>query len=818
MNLAALIKNKTIARTAIVVCTSLVLVLFKDLFVPLNLYTEKFFSKIEGESAPDSNIVLIHISSSDLENIGSWPIKRSYYALLINKLTEHNVKAIGLEIFLSAKFISQTVYDNLLTNEIIKSDRVVLSSVAGNITPTNNFYTSDSLSYPSPKLLDEKIITGHINYVQDPTIKIPLAVKADDITEKAFTYQLAGTTSEGYPKEIDINFISSWKKFKNYSLLEFYDLIQTESEELKNLKDKIVIISVSDPQISQSLQTNFDDDAPAFTLHAFALDNLIHKRFFTDKFKFISTILFPLFFVLAIWLFRKSDSNKYLILVAVFVSLIILAFLLHSSFYLRLNYLAIILPFILLVVFQVYSELTEKKTELEEVLDEARVLKLHLAGKENELQTLKTQLEKVDRDKSEQLIQKIKSLEDEITKLKKSAEDDTVCDFSSANEIKNFYGIVYKSKVMQNVVDLIQKTAPEDANILIIGESGTGKELIARAVHALSKRNQNNFVAVNCGAISETLLESELFGHVKGSFTGALADKIGRFEAADNGTIFLDEIAETSENFQVKLLRVLQTGEFEKVGSSKTSKVNIRIVAATNKKLELAVKEKKFREDLYYRLNVIRIDLPPLRERKEDIEPIARYFLSNEAKDFKLSKAVVDALNNCKWSGNIRELESVIKRAVIFAKSAGRNMLQLSDLPNEIVKGFKLNFEDLVLESLRQKKFSHSSIVETAKELGDVSRTLVSENFRGLAFKSLIENNFDVEKTCKLLANTEDEEVCERAAAKLKTFLSNIQDSVVELKSENFEVVKSRLSSKYKNLPQKFHVYLDQVIEYFLQT
>lgn len=818
MNLTALIKNRSALRTAIIVFAVLILLLFSSLLTPLNLFTENIFSKIKGESAPDSNIVLIHISSSDLENIGPWPIKRSYYALLINKLTEHNVKVIGLEVFLSAKFISQTVYDNLLTNEIIKSDRVVLSSVAGNITPTNDFYTSDSLSYPSLKLLDEKIKTGHINYVQDPTIKIPLAVKADGITEKAFSYQLAGIKSEGYPKEIDINFISSWKKFKDYSLLEFYDLIQTESEELKNLKDKIVIISVSDPQISQSLQTNFDDGAPAFTLHAFALDNLIHKRFFTDKFKFISTILFPLFFVLAIWLFRKSDSNKYLILVAVFVGLIILAFLLHSFFYLRLNYLAIILPFILLVVFQVYSELTEKKTELEGVLDEARALKLHLAGKENELQTLRTQLEKVDRDKSEQLIQKIKLLEDEIAKLKESAEDDTECDFSSANEIKNFYGIVYKSKAIQNVVELIQKTAPEEANILIIGESGTGKELVARAVHNLSKRNQNNFVAVNCGAISETLLESELFGHVKGSFTGALSDKIGRFEAGDKGTIFLDEIAETSENFQVKLLRVLQTGEFEKVGSSKTSKVNIRIVAATNKKLELAVKEKKFREDLYYRLNVIRIDLPPLRERKEDIEPITRHFLSNEAADFKLSKAVVDALNNCKWSGNIRELESVIKRAVIFAKSAGRNMLQLSDLPNEIVKGFKLNFEDLVLESLRQKKFSHSSMVETAKELGDVSRTLVSENFRGIAFRTFIENNFDSKKTCELLANSDEDEISERVRNKVETFLNNVQDSVKGAAGEQFGTVKSRIASKYKNLPQKFHTYLDELVKHYMKN
>src|SRR3972149_10718468 len=178
MNLAALIKNKTLVRTAIVVLSFLILSLFKDSFVPLNLFTEKIFSKIKGEAAPDSNIVLIHISASDLENIGPWPIKRSYYALLINKLTIKEVKAIGLEVFLSAKFISQTVYDNLLTNEIIKSNRVTLSSVAGNIIQSDEYFLSDSLSYPSSKLLDEKIKTGHINYVEDPTIKVPLELTA----------------------------------------------------------------------------------------------------------------------------------------------------------------------------------------------------------------------------------------------------------------------------------------------------------------------------------------------------------------------------------------------------------------------------------------------------------------------------------------------------------------------------------------------------------------------------------------------------------------------------------------------------------------
>ena len=818
MNFQTLLKNKTTIKSLIVLLSFIILFLFRDIFIPLNLLTEKIFSKIKGEAQPDSNIVLIHISESDLENIGPWPIKRSYYALLINKLTSNNVKAIGLEVFLSAKFISQTVYDNLLTNEIIKSNRVTLSSVSGHIEFNDKIFITDSLSYPSPKLLDEKIKTGHINYIQDPTNKIPLELKTNGSIEKAFSYQLLGDSGKSkYPNTIDVNFVSSWKRFKNYSLLEYFDLVQNENEELNQLRNKMVIIGVSDLQVTQSLETSFDEAAPAFTMHAFALDNLIHKRFFRDDFKLASTVIISLILLIFIWLQTKVRIKENLFLLAASLILVMVLFVVHSIFYLRLDYCAIILTAVFLFLYQFISKQTEKKLELEEAIDEARILKSLLSNKENELVSLKKELEVSGKANSAHLTDKIKTLESEISKLKENAADEEISEIIFPAEMKNFHGIVYRSKAVNNVVELIQTAAPEDATVLITGVSGTGKELVAKAIHSLSKRSQNNFVAVNCGAISETLLESELFGHVKGSFTGAFADKVGRFEAANNGTIFLDEVAETSENFQVKLLRVLQSGEFEKVGSSKTSKVNIRVIAATNKKLELAVKEKKFREDLYYRLNVIRIELPPLRDRKEDIEPIARHFLKNETLDFKISKAVLDALNNHKWNGNIRELESVIKRAVIFAKSAGRNMLQLNDLPDEIVKGFKLNFEDLVLDSLQHKEFSHSSIVETAKELGDVNRTLVSENLRGLVFKILIENNYDVAEVSKLIANTDDKDVNERVKTKIETFLNNIKESLQGIPNENFDFVKTKLLSKYKNLPQKFHTYLDEVIKHYLK-
>ncbi|PIW69745.1 MAG: hypothetical protein COW08_05530 [Ignavibacteriales bacterium CG12_big_fil_rev_8_21_14_0_65_30_8] len=364
---------------------------------------------------------------------------------------------------------------------------------------------------------------------------------------------------------------------------------------------------------------------------------------------------------------------------------------------------------------------------------------------------------------------------------------------------------------------MIKKIAPENANVLILGDSGTGKELIANAIHNLSKRSKNNFVAVNCGALSDSLLESELFGHVKGAFTGAVADKKGRFELADKGTIFLDEIGEINESFQVKLLRVIQSGDYEKVGSSSTSHTDVRIIAATNKDLEKLVKEKKFREDLFYRLNVIQISIPSLQKRKEDILPIANDYLLKESDGIKLSGAAANALIENNWKGNIRELQGILKRAVIFAKSSNRNLIQLSDLPAEMVKAVKISFDELVIESLREKQFSYSSISDTAKELGDVNRTVVAENFRGCCFKCYVENNFNIEETVNKISGLEDKESIEAVKSKLNLFLENLKTDIKDSGLSELEDIKRKFKSKYKNLPQKFHTYLDEVIKYLLK-
>jgi transcriptional regulator with GAF, ATPase, and Fis domain len=245
-------------------------------------------------------------------------------------------------------------------------------------------------------------------------------------------------------------------------------------------------------------------------------------------------------------------------------------------------------------------------------------------------------------------------------------------------------GVVGASAAMREVYRQVRLVAARPTTVLIVGETGTGKEVIARAVHKLSTRHEGPYVRVNCGALTESLLESELFGHVKGAFTGAIDNKAGRFEAAHKGTIFLDEISSMSAKLQVKLLRVLQEKEFERVGESRTISVDTRVVAATNQLLTDEIDAGRFRDDLYYRLNVMPIYLPPLRERREDVPLLAKYFLERHAEAHKveapqLTREMVAALQSYDWPGNVRELENYMERALVL--SGGRPIAPESVTP-----------------------------------------------------------------------------------------------------------------------------------------
>ncbi|MFO7772915.1 MAG: sigma-54 dependent transcriptional regulator [Dehalococcoidia bacterium] len=308
-----------------------------------------------------------------------------------------------------------------------------------------------------------------------------------------------------------------------------------------------------------------------------------------------------------------------------------------------------------------------------------------------------------------------------------------------------FENIIAKSSKMQRLIELIKVVGKSNATVLITGESGTGKELVARAIHSQSHRHNKSFIAVSCAALPESLLESELFGHEKGSFTGAYTQKKGKFEFANGGTLFLDEIGEMSANIQVHLLRVLEEKEFTRVGGNEPIRVDVRVISATNKDLRKAIEKREFREDLYYRLNVVNIELPPLRERREDIPLLAEHFLHKFASENRKEIAgfapdAMEFLLNHDWPGNVRELENAIERAVILAKDS---LITITGLPQKGTspsnspaggKNLKEIEKDHILNTLRETDENYS---KAARILGISRMTL---------YKKAKEYGFDVNK------------------------------------------------------------------------
>jgi two-component system response regulator PilR (NtrC family) len=351
----------------------------------------------------------------------------------------------------------------------------------------------------------------------------------------------------------------------------------------------------------------------------------------------------------------------------------------------------------------------------------------------------------------------------------------------SSNNVRlrqaSYMGIISESSLMQKVFGLINKVSKSNSTVLILGESGTGKELVARAIHKASGRT-GKLVPVNCGAIPEEILESELFGHEKGAFTGAIQNKIGRFQLADSGTIFLDEIGEMSPKLQVKLLRVLQERTVEPVGSTKSVEVNVRVIAATNKDLREEVKRGRFREDLYYRLQVVPVELPALRERDNDVSLLSRYFLERTASQngqepIKIPTEVMEKLSAYSWPGNIRELENLMERLAILSDGPE---LSLNDLP------------EYFFDENSQRPIQHvKNTIDTNSVFVDSVSTDIPEE--GIDFNELV-NRFENSLIAQALDKTAGNK---KAAAKLlglnrTTLVEKIKKKGLESKIEVIRV------------------------------
>lgn len=326
--------------------------------------------------------------------------------------------------------------------------------------------------------------------------------------------------------------------------------------------------------------------------------------------------------------------------------------------------------------------------------------------------------------------------------------------FGANNNMKSIHltgplhGIVGESAAIKKIFAMIEKVAGSDSTVLIYGESGTGKELVARAIHNNSKRVDNPLIPINCGAIPEGLMESELFGHEKGAFTGAMKTRIGKFETAHNSTIFLDEVADMSPALQVKILRVLQEHEFERIGGTKSIKIDVRVIAATNKNLEKSIEDNRFREDLYYRLNVIPINIPPLRDRKEDIpllvDYFVKYFNKTKGKNIKgISEKAINIMLGYSWPGNVRELENIIERTVILK---GEGTIEDEDMPEKMLGSHSVNNRFPLLEP-------NDTICSEVylPDNGICLKTALDELEKDLILRALKKSNWVKNKAAKLL-------------------------------------------------------------------
>jgi transcriptional regulator with GAF, ATPase, and Fis domain len=800
---------------------------------------------MRGTEPADSNIVLVYIDDEAVRSLG-WPVKRSFHALMIRVLTELGAGAIGVEVVFEEERLEYPEYDELLTAVTRAAGNVVLPSYYDTVEEEGTAAAGPHESFP--RLRDAAAALGHVHYSGKGDV--PIVLQSDEGRRPAFGLALLHVYRGGELRIDGETFavesrndvrefsapgglvalnhpggLAAYRRFPFIEVLRSYDAMRMDRQGLVPLgsfRDKIILVCVIAEGRGRFLDTQMGSRLPSIVLHAAFLDNALRDRFLERPDGWIVTIL-AILFAGACSAAAVALRRPY----AVLVPLIGLAgvFVLSLFLFSQTSIMLPVAPFLLgtlitVAAGSIYRQRSQRK-KVEKLETEKKLILAQLGEREKKVETLESELARQEAaqkdERSEELLDEIHRYRKEIRELSARADDMVPFgteDREDPDQVRVFERIVHASGgKMKEVVRFIEKIAGSDAPVLVLGESGTGKELVARGIHARSGRAGKAFVAVNCGALTETLLESELFGHEKGAFTGAVKERMGRFELAHGGTIFLDEIGETSENFQVKLLRVLQEGELERVGGARTLKVDVRVIAASNKNLKEEVRGRGFREDLYYRLNVLTVELPTLRERKADIPLLVQHFLRAQGGGLQLSRSVVEALTKHPWPGNIRELESTITRAVLLVKAEGKKLISLRHLPKDVASAGAeaVPLEERVLEHLRAKGFTRSSVSETAEELGGLNRGTIAEYFRGECLKTFARNRFDVEQSVSSLSLSSDSEVNGRVQKKLLEYLSNITEAID--RARPWEESRASLKAKMKNLPQRYHPFCEEIAE-----
>jgi transcriptional regulator with GAF, ATPase, and Fis domain len=824
-------------------------------------------SAVAGPPPADSGIIVVYLDNEAIASVG-WPVRRNFHALMVRALADLRVRAAGFEVLFEDPSAEYPEYDDLLAGVTAEAGTVVLGSYLGTVVreagtdaradgaPEMFRYPGalgvsrfgSELHLPFPALRSGAAGIGHLNIGDDagiplfiaggggalPAFAVEVLRVAARVPRAALRFDGARLSLPWDGREIVVPADADQQArvlppgpqtialYPFLEVLRSYDALRAggaASVPVASFRGKIILVGIIAEGRSTFVDTPVRSRLPSVLLHAGFLENAIRGGF-------LRPLAWPLTVVLLV-LIAAACALSVLFLdrplrlvVAWGVPLIAVAasFLLFALARVELPLVPVVTAAIVAGLGALILQHRSVRHRMDALQVEKDDIAARLHDREAKLAALERELVEATAsraaDRSAELLEEIRRYKAEIRTLASRRDDMEVFEQGREEEGGEFEELVFdRNGKFAAVVDFVRKIASSTAPVLIQGESGTGKELVARALHRRSPRAERAFVAVNCGALAETLLESELFGHEKGAFTGAVKEKAGRFERADGGTVFLDEIGEVSENFQLKLLRVLQEGQFERVGGTETIRVDVRVIAATNKDLKTLVKSGKFREDLFYRLNVLAVELPPLRERQEDIPLLVELFLRREGSDLRLSRNVMDALTAHSWPGNVRELESVVRRAALLARAEGRTMVTMGDLTEEVSAAFRgaAALEDQVLEAVRERGFSRSSVTDTAAELGGLNRGTVAEHLRGRFLQAFQEHTFSIEDTVTALALSTDPEVTGRVRKRLLEYLQNITEGLDAGRPWN--EVRQSLRPKMKNLPRKYHDCLEQVAE-----
>lgn len=817
--------------------------------------------KVRGDRQLADNIVLVFISAEDIKALNEWPITRDYYSYMTYVLNSRGAKVIGIDLLFNQPDLRHPEYDVTLAEFFQSTNNVCLPMAFSELTfnqkkskkLANRLMTGHEPAFPIKIFKDHSTGLGFSNFGKEAIVrKVPLVAACGDSFMPSFGCELARlfldcsgieinsraidmVDSVGHRYSFPIDHygrlrLNHFGDIDNITAIGFVDLLKTfeAAPDSINFEGKLVLVAVTAPGRSALKATSLAAVLPAVLIHATVAENLMQQNYLHELQLSIHWILITLLVILARLAWRTENNVAIVIAnVGIILGYWIIAMLVFSV----ANYiLPLFYPTLAYVTAMSYLGIMRSRQRQLQDFSIKRLLEDQVTAKEDQLEEAKSKLAELqlqleqEATISEQTQQLAEERKNAILKLEKEIRDlQTHIIKEKQHPQIQFAEIVYaKDSKMAYVLELVARVRSDDIAVLIMGETGTGKEMIARAIHQTSMRQSAAFVAINCGALPETLLDSELFGHEKGSFTGAQSRRRGRFELANGGTLFLDEITETNTAFQARLLRVLQEGTFERVGGEQTIKANVRVIAATNKDLQTEMENQRFRSDLFYRLNGFPITIPPLRERLDDIPLLAIHFLKKHGYQSvsAFSDRAMEILQSYRWPGNVRELENTVRRAAILAQSEGRNIIRENDLPWEILKSESIQkttdvykpLETQILDSLRFLKFSRSAISRTAKAAGNRDRGTITEYFRGICFEHLVKAEYNVQIAASAIAATTEEQVIERVQTKINEYLNNLHVSFVDKKTD--ETVEKKLSSLYKGLPKKYHPYLKQVIEH----